>query len=292
MFILTGGINIWELYVILILPNTFVSFLIFISNNINNDCLKMSKYLKLFATTAEYEAYINGSDVVLANVSVAKDAPTTLYYSPWVEPPFFVKLTLNNGEVVELQGSGKLTELMVSNRYKSILVSAEIGELCTSIGADAFNNCTGLTSVTIPDSVTSIGNYAFGGCSSLTSIDIPSGVTSIGEGAFYRCGLTNVTIPSSVTSIGNVVFGDCSSLTSIDIPSSVTSIGKYAFRDCTGLTSITCNATTAPTIQSQTFQNVKTGGTLYVPNGSTCYDTWMGTGDYYLGKYNWTKVEQ
>jgi len=29
-----------------------------------------------------------------------------------------------------------------------------------------------------------------------------------------------------------------------------------------------------------------------VPSGSTGYDVWMGTGDYYLGKYNWTKTEQ
>jgi len=34
----------------------------------------------------------------------------------------------------------------------------------TSIGNSAFNNCSGLTSVTIPNSVTSIGNYAFAYC--------------------------------------------------------------------------------------------------------------------------------
>jgi len=30
---------------------------------------------------------------------------------------------------------------------------------------------------------------------------------------------------------------------------------------------------------------------LYVPEGSN-YNTWMSTSNYYLGKYNWTKVEQ
>ena len=74
--------------------------------------------------------------------------------------------------------------------------------------------------------------------------------------------------------------------------SGVTSIGKEAFQICTGLTSITSLATTAPTIQSNTFRSVKTNGTLRVPIGSTGYDTWMGTGNYYLGKYNWRKVEQ
>jgi hypothetical protein len=51
-------------------------------------------------------------------------------------------------------------------------------------------------------------------------------------------------------------------------------------------------AATAPTIQSDTFRNLKTNGTLTVPNGSSGYDVWMGTGNYYLGLYNWTKVEQ
>lgn len=40
----------------------------------------------------------------------------------------------------------------------------------TRIGDGAFQNCWGLTSITIPNSVTSIGNKAFFGCSGLTSI--------------------------------------------------------------------------------------------------------------------------
>ena len=62
----------------------------------------------------------------------------------------------------------------------------------TSIGDDAFIDCTSLTSVTIPDGVTSIGNYAFGGCSGLTTVTIGSGVTYIGSDAFYDC--TNVEV--------------------------------------------------------------------------------------------------
>ena len=41
----------------------------------------------------------------------------------------------------------------------------------TSIGDEAFYECSGLTSVTIPNSVTEIGEGAFGKCSGLTRID-------------------------------------------------------------------------------------------------------------------------
>ena len=86
----------------------------------------------------------------------------------------------------------------------------------TSIGDEAFYNCSGLTSVTIPDSVTSIGSYTFGGCSGLTSVTIGNGVTSIGKSAFWGCsGLTSVTIGNGVTSIGDSAFSGCSGLKNI-----------------------------------------------------------------------------
>ena len=118
----------------------------------------------------------------------------------------------------------------------------------TSVGEDAFSNCSGLTSVTIGNSVTSIGRHAFYKCSSLTSITIPNNVTSIGESAFSSCSsLTSVTIGNSVTSIGMAAFARCTNLISITIPNSVTDIewGVVAF--CVSLNSI----------------NVEEGNTIY-----------------------------
>ena len=196
------------------------------------------------------------------------------------------------------------------------LTTITIPNSVTSIEYSAFQSCTGLTSITIPDSVTSVGEGAFAGCTSLTSATIGNGVTSIDQGTFAGCtsltsviignsvttistsafanctSLTNVIIPNNVTSIGNTTFASCTGLTSITIGNNVTSIGNSAFSYCSSLTNITSLATTSPTIQSTTFYGINTSGTLYVPQGSTGYDTWMGTGNYYLGKYNWTKVEQ
>ena len=126
------------------------------------------------------------------------------------------------------------------------LTSITIPDSVTSIGYRAFEDCSKLTSVTIGDSVTSIGNGAFSYCRSLTSITIPDSVTSIGASAFTKCaGLTSITIPDSVTSIGSTAFYDCTGLTSVTIPDSMRSIGNSAFYGCSGLTSITFTGTTA-----------------------------------------------
>ena len=140
--------------------------------------------------------------------------------------------------------------------------------------------------------VTEIGKYAFFG-SKISSVSLPNSITTIGGSVFSYCSsLTSITIPNSVTTVGSA-FSFCTSLSSVIIGNSVTSfVQEDGFRGCTALTTITSLAMTAPIIKNTTFTNIKENGTLYVPIGSTGYDVWMGTSNYYLGKYNWTKVEQ
>jgi len=206
------------------------------------------------------------------------------------------------------------------------LTSIVIPNNVISISQAAFNGCNGLASVIIGNGVTSIGENAFTNCSNLTSITvdsnnatydsrnncnaiietatntlivgckntvIPDSIENISKAAFQgRGNLTSIVIPNSITSIGSYAFTNCTNLTNVTIGSGVTNIDSYAFQYCSSLTSIISNAMTAPTIQSDTFFGVNTGGTLTVPSGSAGYDVWMSTEDYYLGKYGWTKVEQ
>jgi len=122
-------------------------------------------------------------------------------------------------------------------KYVSLDLS---GSTVTEIPGFAFENCTGLTGVTIPNSVTSIETAAFRNCENLTGITIGKSVTSIEEEAFSGCkNLKSITIPKSVTSIERSTFYHCTSLASVTIPNRVTSIEGGAFEGCTGLTGVT-----------------------------------------------------
>ena len=58
----------------------------------------------------------------------------------------------------------------------------------TTIGAMAFEFCTGLTAVILPAGVTEIGMYAFAHCSKLRSIDLPVSLTHMGDMVFLSVG--------------------------------------------------------------------------------------------------------
>ena len=164
------------------------------------------------------------------------------------------------------------------------MTSITIPNSITSLGDSCFHYCLALTSITIPNSVASLGYRCFYQCIALTSITIPNSVTSIGNTCFSYCSaLTSITIPNSVTSLGSTCFASCSALTSITIPNSVTSLGNNCFYGCRALTSIYSLRSTAPGLASNPFgasSTTYTGRTtydqgvnmLYVPQGATGYD--------------------
>ena len=135
----------------------------------------------------------------------------------------------------------------------------------TSLGDKCFQDCSGLTSITIPSSVTSLGGNCFDGCSGLTSIIIPSSVTSLGGACFSGCsGLTSISIPPSVSSLDFACFSGCSGLTSITIPSSVTSLGKDCFDCCSGLETVYFKGN-VPTFYNNSKPGIPTTTIIKVP---------------------------
>lgn len=122
------------------------------------------------------------------------------------------------------------------------ITSVTIGPNIEVIGADAFNGCTSLQTVTGLNNLMSMPNGGvFRGCTSLTSADIDySKVTAVPGYNFDGCtNLTNIgTNFSEVLSVGERAFRNCQNLNMVINSSILTSIEAEAFAN-TGVTSIT-----------------------------------------------------
>lgn len=163
----------------------------------------------------------------------------------------------------------------------------EIPPSVVSIQNDAFKGCSRLSSIKLSPSITSIGYNAFYECTGISgNIKLPKTLESIGFAAFFSCrSLTGtLSIPPSVTSIGGYAFANCNGFTSLIIPTSVTSIGSSAFASCQGLTSIYANSSVPIGLSSVTsvFDYVdKDKCILYVPIGSkTAYQAALQWKDF------------
>ena len=190
------------------------------------------------------------------------------------------EFVIEDGQLLRYNGTA--TEVMIPEGVKHIgerafsaytydncsnITSVTIPEGVISIGDYAFQDCGSLTSMTIPEGVKRIGNGAFSGCSSLTNVTIPEGVKRIGDYVFSGCSsLTSMTIPEGVKRIGGGVFSECSSLTSVTIPKSVTSISAYAFSECSSLTSVTIPESVT-SIGISAFSNCSNLTSMTIPEG-------------------------
>lgn len=146
------------------------------------------------------------------------------------------KVTHNNREYT-------VTSIDVSAFYNKNITSVVIPATVTSIGSQAFYQCTSLNSVTLNEGLQTIGEAAFQYCSALLSISVPSSVTRIEQQAFGDCtNLSNVSLSEGLTFIGDAAFGFCPKITSITIPSTITNMGKVVFYNSKFIKNIVWNA--------------------------------------------------
>lgn len=88
-----------------------------------------------------------------------------------------------------------------------------IEEGITSVGQNAFANCTILTEVSLPSSLRRLEQFAFGNCFALSEIILPEGLQYIGDSVFNSChALKALHIPASVTEMHTRIFLTCNAL--------------------------------------------------------------------------------
>ena len=256
----------------------------------------MSKYLNVFNTLAECQAFSASTEYVQPNVALVKET-NVLYYDYGNNKPQ-ADMSSYKGEFQESSVGG--------DKYGKTAITKVnyIPSGITSLNS-AFDGLSSLKELTckIPNSVNNI-EFTFNGCTSLvTSPEIPSGVTSM-FGTFQHCkSLVNApsVIPNSVINM-NSTFNGCKGLVNApeipsgvkdmwaafestniviapDIPSGVKDV-SWIFANCQSLKEVTFLMTT-PLSYSMVVTNCPSLETIYVPDESVdAYKTATGWSEF------------
>ena len=179
-----------------------------------------------------YNAFVGDTAIRTVNAASIESWCTVLFGSIEANPTYYAGGICINGQSV--------SALVIPNGVERI-------------NNYVFASCRGITSVSLPASLTSIGSDAFLDCSGLqtvnvTSIDAWNGISFGNEDANpmkYAAKLTidgvalsgKIVISEGITEIHAGTFKN-TTITSVSIPSTVSKIGADAFLGCTQLTEL------------------------------------------------------
>ena len=167
----------------------------------------------------------------------------------------------------------------------TIITSLELPNKLKTIGANAFNDCDGLTYVTIPASVTSIHPTAFTHCSKMMSFTVEEGnknYCSIDGVIFTADKKTLVAyplmdvqdrfeyeIPYGTTTISENAFYGVQKLARIHLPATIKELKNYSFAD-EDIKIIYCPTHVPPITYYNTFSTMSgVDSKIYIPTGAT-----------------------
>ena len=175
----------------------------------------------------------------------------------------FKSVTISDN--VETIGSGCFNYADIDNIYFSQ------NSLCKNISQYSFRGCT-IKSFVMPP-LMSVQNtyYVFQEMPEILSFTFSSVGTYLqGYSLTYCPKLTEINIPEGITRIGQYAFRKDTALKDVILPSTLTSMDGDCFSECDSLETVTCLATTPPSIQSSSLNwNRRTYITVYVPAAST-----------------------
>ena len=160
------------------------------------------------AARAAYDALTDAQKDLVANYGVLTDAETA--YAQLIPHP--------HGEC-GAQGNNLLWDLDPSTGVLTITGSGAMNDWAVYSNLPWYDNRSEITSVVLPSGITSIGTQAFRECTNLASINMtenyPAGLTAINQEAFFHTALTSVTIPESVVTIGRDAFFQNENITDV-----------------------------------------------------------------------------
>ena len=101
-----------------------------------------------------------------------------------------------------------LTKIGAGAFLRSGLTSVRLPNGLKEISDQLFDRCGALETVEVPDTVEVIGKWAFQDCSELSTITIPAGITEIGESAFVWSGLKTIYFKGNPPELGEYAFDE------------------------------------------------------------------------------------
>jgi hypothetical protein len=248
----------------------------------------------------------------LRSVTIPENV-TTIETKSFINTPSLTCLNYNAVNVTagsypfEYSGSSEGMTVTVGSRVTAIPANAftwsGISRLvftgravCTSIGKNAFSQCSLLKEVAIPASVVSVGDFAFTNDYALSTVNYDAVDAVSGTNIFFSDKSTAaplvVNFGASVKMVPDYIFNECSTLTEVGFDSacSCISIGVRAFADCTSL--VACNVPdTVVEIKDYAFNSCKKLSGITIPEklssmGKSVFDGCSSIGIVYCDASN------
>ena len=216
--------------------------------------------------------------------------------------------------LTSVTSNGMLEEIDGAAFTRCPLTTAYLPEGMKTIIMNAYFRCTNLNSFTVPSTVTTITGNPCVGATSLTTFKVAQGSDyfAVYDGCLYATGgytvkpqsnrgrddaptgLTALVgvptgwqrsvlrVPEGVTVIANQAAREATSITEVELPSTLVEIRASAFSSITGITKVTCLATTQPDSGDYFADAVYENATLYVP---------MRSLNLYMNAVGWSRFQ-